>query len=54
MSLQFQKAPENVLFDLSTKMNILKCKFNDLLKDLNTTKDQIEDIFKDKSKLDLI
>jgi hypothetical protein len=54
MSLQFQKAPENVLFDLSTKMNILKCKFSDLLKELNTTRDQIEDIFKDKSKLDLI
>jgi hypothetical protein len=54
MSLQFQKPPDNVLFNLSTKMNILKCKFNDLLKELNTTKDQIEDIFKDKSKLDLI
>jgi hypothetical protein len=45
MSLQCQKGPDNVLFDLSTKMNILECKFNDLLEELNTTKDQIKDIY---------
>jgi hypothetical protein len=63
MSIQFQKPPENVLFDLSRKMNILKCKFDDLLVELNTTKDQIKDILKEpgskvtpeqESKLDLI
>jgi hypothetical protein len=56
-------ATDNVLFDLSTKMNILTCTFNDLLEELNTIKDQINIILaeqgtkltsKQEEKLELI
>jgi hypothetical protein len=42
MSLQFQKGSDNVLFDLSTKINVLKWKFNDLLEELKQNQHNIE------------
>jgi hypothetical protein len=42
MSLQFQKGPDNVLFDLSTKMNAIICKFNDLLEEFKKNERNVE------------
>jgi hypothetical protein len=42
MSLQFQKGPDNVLFDLSTKMNTIICKFNDLLEEFKKNEHNVD------------
>jgi hypothetical protein len=42
MSLQFQKGPDNVLFDLLTKMNTIVCKFNDLLEEFKKNKHNVK------------
>jgi hypothetical protein len=42
MSLQFQKGPDNVLFDLSTKMNAITCKFNELLEEFKKNEHNVE------------
>jgi hypothetical protein len=42
MSLQFQKGPDNVLFDLSTKINTIIRKFNDLLEEFKQNQHNVE------------
>jgi hypothetical protein len=42
MFFQFQKGQDNVLFDLSMKMNTIICKFNDLLEELKQNQHNIK------------